>query len=94
RAFNGEDGGTQFLEQAIGRQQQSAQRLIHVSAMSVVFNAWAVQAGFAVLLVAATLWLADQLGASPEPGSVIAVIVSLLLVSRFIDPLLEVAGYS
>lgn len=94
RAFNGEDGGTQFLEQAIGRQQQSAQRLIHVSAMSVVFNAWAVQAGFAVLLVAATLWLGDQLGASPEPGSVIAVIVSLLLVSRFIDPLLEVAGYS
>ncbi|QLG94202.1 ABC transporter ATP-binding protein [Pseudomonas yamanorum] len=94
RAFNGEDGGTQFLEQAIGRQQQSAKRLIHVSAMSVVFNAWAVQAGFAVLLVAATLWLGDQLGASLEPGSVIAVIVSLLLVSRFIDPLLEVAGYS
>ncbi|MBU5237742.1 hypothetical protein, partial [Vibrio cholerae] len=54
RAFNGEDGGTQFLEQAIGHKQQSAQRLIHVSAMSVVFNAWAVQAGFAVLLVAAT----------------------------------------
>ncbi|AZE77399.1 ABC transporter ATP-binding protein [Pseudomonas synxantha] len=94
RAFNGEDGGTQFLEQAIGRQQQSAKRLIHVSAMSVVFNAWAVQAGFAVLLVAATLWLGDQLGASLEPRSVIAVIVSLLLVSRFIDPLLEVAGYS
>ena len=94
RAFNGEDGGTQFLEQAIGRQQQSAKRLIHVSAMSVVFNAWAVQAGFAVLLVAATLWLGDQLSASLAPSSVIAVIVSLLLVSRFIDPLLEVAGYS
>ncbi|KTC32023.1 ABC transporter ATP-binding protein [Pseudomonas sp. ICMP 19500] len=94
RAFNGEDGGTQFLEQAIGRQQQSAKRLIHVSAMSVVFNAWAVQAGFAVLLVAATLWLGDQLSASLAPSSVIAVMVSLLLVSRFIDPLLEVAGYS
>lgn len=94
RAFNGEDGGTQFLEQAIGRQQQSAKRLIHVSAMSVVFNAWAVQAGFAVLLVATTLWLGDQLSASLAPSSVIAVIVSLLLVSRFIDPLLEVAGYS
>lgn len=94
RAFNGEDDGTQFLEQAIGRQQQSAKRLIHVSAMSVVFNAWAVQAGFAVLLVAATLWLGDQLSASLAPSSVIAVIVSLLLVSRFIDPLLEVAGYS
>ncbi|MDN5398328.1 MAG: ABC transporter ATP-binding protein/permease [Pseudomonas sp.] len=94
RAFNGEDGGTQFLEQAIGRQQASAKRLIHVSAMSVVFNAWAVQAGFAVLLVAATLWLGDQLSASLAPSSVIAVIVSLLLVSRFIDPLLEVAGYS
>ncbi|WP_347929959.1 ABC transporter ATP-binding protein [Pseudomonas helvetica] len=94
RAFNGEDGGTQFLEQAIGRQQDSARRLIHVSAMSVVFNAWAVQASFAALLVAATLWLGELLGASLEAGSVIAVIVSLLLVSRFIDPLLEVAGYS
>ncbi|MCU1751210.1 ABC transporter ATP-binding protein [Pseudomonas sp. 6D_7.1_Bac1] len=94
RAFNGEDGGTQFLEQAIGRQQHSARRLIHVSAMSVVFNAWAVQASFAVLLVAATLWLGELLGASLEAGSVIAVIVALLLVSRFIDPLLEVAGYS
>ncbi|KMT52348.1 ABC transporter ATP-binding protein [Pseudomonas fildesensis] len=94
RAFNGEDGGTQFLEQAIARQQQSAKRLIHVSAMSVVFNAWAVQAGFAALLVAATLSLGEQLGANLQAGSVIAVIVSLLLVSRFIDPLLEVAGYS
>ena len=94
RAFNGEDGGTQFLEQAIARQQQSAKRLIHVSAMSVVFNAWAVQAGFAALLVAATLSLGEQVGADLQAGSVIAVIVSLLLVSRFIDPLLEVAGYS
>lgn len=94
RAFNGEDGGTQFLEQAIARQQQSAKRLIHVSAMSVVFNAWAVQAGFAALLVAAMLSLGEQLGANLQAGSVIAVIVSLLLVSRFIDPLLEVAGYS
>ncbi|MCU0213007.1 MULTISPECIES: ABC transporter ATP-binding protein [Pseudomonas] len=94
RAFNGEDGGTQFLEQAIARQQQSAKRLIHVSAMSVVFNAWAVQAGFAALLVAATLSLGEQVGANLQAGSVIAVIVSLLLVSRFIDPLLEVAGYS
>lgn len=94
RAFNGEDGGTQFLEQAIARQQQAAKHLIHVSAMSVVFNAWAVQAGFAALLVAATLWLGDLLGAGLEVGSVIAVMITLLLVSRFIDPLLEVAGYS
>lgn len=94
RAFNGEDGGTQFLEQAIGRQQQAARHLVHVSAMSVVFNAWAVQVGFAALLVAATLWLGDLLGAGLEAGSVIAVMIALLLVSRFIDPLLEVAGYS
>ena len=94
RAFNGQDGGTQFLEQAIALQQQSAKRLIYVSAMSVVLNAWAVQAGFAALLVAATLSLGEQLGADLQGGSVIAVIVSLLLVSRFIDPLLEVAGYS
>lgn len=94
RAFNGEAGGTQFLEQAIGRQQQAAKRLIHVSAMSVVFNAWAVQAGFAALLVAATLWLGDLLEAGLQASAVIAVMVALLLVSRFIDPLLEVAGYS
>lgn len=94
RAFNGEDGGTRFIEQAIGRQQQSARHLIHVSAMSVVFNAWAVQAGFAALLIAAVLTLDGQSGGDLQASSVIAVIVSLLLASRFIDPLLEVAGYS
>lgn len=94
RAFNGDAGGSQFLEQAIARQQQSAKRLIHVSVMSVVINVWAVQVGFAALLVAATLWLGDLLSAGLQLSSVIAVMVALLLVSRFVDPLLDVAGYS
>ncbi|MDD0975284.1 ABC transporter ATP-binding protein [Pseudomonas fontis] len=94
RAFNGEDGGTRFLEQAITRQQQSARHLIHVSAMSVVFNTWAVQAAFAALLIAAALWLGDLTGSQLPAGSVVAVMLALLLVSRFVDPLLEVASYS
>ena len=94
RAFNGEDGGTHFLEQAIARQQQSARQLIHVSAMSVVTNTWAVQATFAALLVAAALWLGELAGSGLPASSLVAVMLALLLTSRFIDPLLEVASYS
>ena len=94
RAFNGEDGGTHFLEQAIARQQQSARQLIHVSAMSVVANTWAVQATFAALLVAGVLWMGEPAGSGLPAGSLVAVMLALLLTSRFIDPLLEVASYS
>ena len=94
RAFNGEQGGTRFLEQAIGSQQQAARRLIQVSAMSVVLNSWAVQAVFAVLLVAATLSLGELTGDGLPADSLVAVILALLLTTRYIDPLLEVASYS
>ncbi len=93
RAFNGEDGGTRFLQQAIAGQQQSARQLIHVSAMSVVLNSWAVQVSFAALLAAAG-WALHTSGGSMTPASMAALVVALVLVSRFIDPLLEVASYS
>ncbi len=93
RAFNGEDGGTRFVQQAIAGQQQSARRLIHVSAMSVVLNSWAVQVSFAALLAAAG-WAWHTSGGSLTPASMAALVVALVLVSRFIDPLLEVASYS
>ncbi|WP_175653225.1 ABC transporter ATP-binding protein [Pseudomonas sp. Marseille-P9899] len=92
RAFNG--GGTRLLEQAIDQQRQSSMRLIYQSSLSTVLNAWAVQAVFAALLVAAALWLNGQLGVALEPGAVVAVIVALLLASRYIDPLLDVASYA
>ncbi len=93
RAFNGEDGGTRFVQQAIAGQQQSARQLIHVSAMSVVLNSWAVQVSFAALLAAAG-WALHSSGGSTTPASMAALVVALVLLSRFIDPLLEVASYS
>ncbi|HDR9833754.1 TPA: ABC transporter ATP-binding protein [Burkholderia multivorans] len=93
RAFSGSNGGARYLEEAIDRQHQAGKRLIAVSTASVVLNAWTVQAVFAALLVAATWWLNGHLGMAQHTDAVIAVIVSLLLVCRFIDPLLDVAGY-
>lgn len=93
RAFSGGNGSTGFLEQAIDRQHGAGKRLIYASTASVVLNSWAVQAVFAALLIAAALWLNRHLGTALEPDAAIAVIVSLLLVSRFIDPLLDIAGY-
>ena len=93
RAFNGEGGGTRLLEQAVEQQRQSGSRLIWLSAGSAVLNIWAVQAVFAALLVAAALWLNEHLGGDLAASGITAVIVALLLVSRFIDSLLEVAGY-
>ncbi|QCO00096.1 ABC transporter ATP-binding protein (plasmid) [Azospirillum argentinense] len=93
RAFNGEGNGTRQLEQAVEEQRRSGMRLIWVSAGAAVLNAWAVQAVFAALLIASALWMTDRLGAGAAAGEVVAVVVALLLASRFVDSLLEVAGY-
>jgi len=91
RAFGGD--GTRFLQQAIDGQRHAGMRLIYLSALSAVLNAWTVQAIFAALLAAAALWLNALLGAAAGTGDAIAVIVALLLVVRFVDPLQEVASY-
>jgi ATP-binding cassette subfamily B protein len=95
RAFNGDGdgGGTRFLQQAIDAQRHAGTRLIYLSALASVLNAWVVQAIFAALLAAAALWLQSLLGAAPAAGDTLAVIVALLLVVRFVDPLQEVASY-
>ena len=94
RAFNGEGGGTQLLEQALERQRQSGLRLIYQSSLSVVLNTWVVQVIFAALLIAASLWLNGLMCYTLDNASVIAVVVALLLSSRYIEPLLDVAGYA
>lgn len=94
RAFNGEGGGTQLLEQALERQRQSGLGLIYQSSLSVVLNTWVVQVIFAALLIAAALWLNGLMGDTRDNASVIAVVVALLLSSRYIEPLLDVAGYA
>ena len=93
RAFNGEGGGTRLLEQAVEQQRESGARLIWLSAGAAVLNVWAVQAVFAVLLAAAAWWIDGILGNPLATGQIVAAIVSLLLAVRYIDALLEVAGY-
>lgn len=93
RAFNGEGGGTRLLEQAVEQQRQSGARLIWLSAGAAVLNVWAVQAVFAALLIAAAWWIDGILGSPLAAGQIVAAIVSLLLAVRYIDALLEVAGY-
>lgn len=93
RAFNGEGGATRLLDQAIDRQHQAGTRLIQVSSLSAVLNGWAVHGVFAALLVAAMLWLDTRLGVGLEPATAVAVVIALVVSSRYIDPLLEVASY-
>lgn len=93
RAFNGGEGSTRRLEQTFEQQRQSGARLIWLSAGSAVLNSWAVQVVFAALLVAAALWINEYLSGGVAVSSVVAVIVAMPLVSRFIDSLQEVAGY-
>ncbi|WP_312492178.1 ABC transporter ATP-binding protein [Pseudomonas cremoris] len=88
RAFNGEGGGLRLLGQAIDQQRQSGMRLIYQSSLSAVLNAWVVQAIFCALLVAVALW-AELL----EQDAAIAACVALVLVCRYIEPLLDVASY-
>lgn len=94
RAFNGEGGGMRLLEQAIERQRQSARRLIYQSSLSTVLNAWVVQAVFAGVLMVAAVWFDRHAGVGLESGAAVGVIVALVVLGRFIDPLLELASYS
>lgn len=94
RAFQGEAGSARFVEQAIAQQQQSGLRVITRSALSTVLNAWAVQLVLAVLLITCVAWLDGVLNTGLASSEVVTVIMALLIVSRFIDPLLEVAGYA
>lgn len=101
RAFNGEGGGSRFLAQAIAQQRRSGMRLIWRSALASVLNSWAAQGGFILLLVLAVLGLLQQApsqGAGGEGGSggagLMAAVLALVLLSRFADPLLELAAYA
>lgn len=93
RAFNGEGGGTRFLEQAIDQQKKSGTQLIYISTASVVLNSWVVQIIFATLLITAALYINQLLDSSLATQDIIYTVVALLLVNRFVDPLLDIAGY-
>ncbi|KQZ97888.1 ABC transporter ATP-binding protein [Achromobacter sp. Root565] len=93
RAFSAQGGGMQRFEQSLDAQRQSGVRLIWLSAAAAVLNVWAVQSVFAGLLFAAAFWLNGLLGAGAATGEVVAAIVAMLLAVRYIDGLLEVAGY-
>ena len=93
RAFNGEGGGTRFLEQAIDEQKKSGKQLIYISTASVVLNAWVVQIVFIALLFSAVIGLNQFMGSGLSISDIIATVIALMLVTRFVDPLLDVAGY-
>ncbi|WP_349920523.1 ABC transporter ATP-binding protein [Aeromonas veronii] len=93
RAFSGKGDSMGFLERAIDKQYAAGSRLIYASTASVVLNSWAVQAVFAALFITAVMWLNSQLGTQWQGEVAITTMVSLLLVNRFIDPLLDIAGY-
>ncbi|MDE8603618.1 ABC transporter ATP-binding protein [Marinomonas sp. RSW2] len=98
RAFNGEGKSTHFLEQAFDSQKKSSKRLILLSVISVILNAWMVQAIFATLMITALLSLNNSIGVIPtdtnNSDTLISIIISLLLVNRFVEPLLDVVGYA
>ncbi|MBB4845730.1 ATP-binding cassette subfamily B protein [Paucibacter oligotrophus] len=90
RAFNGEGAGSRRLEQAIAAQHRSGLGLIWRSALAAVLGVWAVQAVFAALLTLAALRLVGGLAL----GEAIGLVLALLLVCRFVEPLLELASYA
>ncbi|QMV72413.1 ABC transporter ATP-binding protein [Comamonas piscis] len=94
RAFQGGGQSTRFVAQAMEQQRQSAGRLIAVSALSSVLNVWAVQAVFAALLVAVVIGIDPHSAQVLAPGQVMGTVLSMLLISRFVEPLLELVGYA
>lgn len=93
RAFSRDGSSSRFLESALETQKASATKLIIVTTLSIILGSWVVQTLFALLFGVAVLWLSDllQLGVSVE--ETIAVVVALILINRFIDPLQDVSNY-
>ncbi|MCL7713824.1 ABC transporter ATP-binding protein [Stenotrophomonas mori] len=94
RAFSGEATSLRFLQASFDRQQRSGLRLIVLSSLSAVLGSWAVQAVFAGLVLLAVFRIGGGLHGPFDPAQSIGLSVALLLVTRFIDPLQELAGYS
>lgn len=93
RAFSSDGSSSRFLEQAIDTQKKSATKLIIVTTLSIILGSWVVQTLFAVLFGVAVMWLNDLLQLGVTPAETISVVIALILINRFIDPLQDVANY-
>jgi ATP-binding cassette, subfamily B, bacterial IrtB/YbtQ len=94
RAFSGKRNSSQLFEQAINHQYKSGLKLILLSSVAVVLNSWAIQVLFAILFMFSLVWLNSTLQIGWHIEEIMTVMVALLLSVRFIESLLEVAGYS
>ncbi|WP_406886097.1 ABC transporter ATP-binding protein [Acinetobacter baumannii] len=92
RAFSGEHDSQHFMQQAIGRQHQASFKLILCSSLSSVLNMWGIQVIFAVLFSVALYQFLPQ-GQMLVWQDMVSLAVVMLLIYRFIEPLLEVASY-
>ncbi|WP_323778692.1 ABC transporter ATP-binding protein [Leisingera sp.] len=88
RAFNA--SGAQFLDAAFDRQRRSSRQLIRLSTLSVMMNSWVIQGVFAGAILMATLRYVDGL----PPERAVALVVALVLVMRFLEPVTELAGFA
>ncbi|MEO9902102.1 ABC transporter ATP-binding protein [Nisaea sp.] len=89
RAFGATGSVSTALDEAFDRQERDKRKLISISMISVVLNVWLVQTVFAALLLFGT----QQFATGLSVDAAIAMIVALFLVTRFVEPLLDVAGY-
>lgn len=88
RAFGA--SGPQFLETVFDRQRRSSQQLIRLSTVSVMMNSWVIQGVFAGAILVAT---ARFSGGLPQE-QVAGLVVALVLVMRFLEPMNELAGFA
>ncbi|WP_436898150.1 ABC transporter ATP-binding protein [Acinetobacter gyllenbergii] len=94
RAFNGEGHSQRFLDDAIKQQRRSGLKLIILSSCAAVLNIWVIQAVFILMLMTAVFWLPFQAVDTTTVAAFASLGVALLLICRFVDALLELAGYS
>ncbi|AOA58101.1 ABC transporter ATP-binding protein [Acinetobacter larvae] len=94
RAFNAEGQSTRLLQQAVDQQHQSGFKLILLSSCAALCNAWVVQSLFAVLFLVTLQGLSLFSAAAIPLADLWLTLAAILVIFRFIEPLLELAGYS
>lgn len=93
RAFSGEHQSQYLMQNAIGHQHQTSFKLILLSSLSTVLNMWSIQVIFAMLFSVALYHFLPQ-GQMLAWQDIVSLAVAMVLIYRFVEPLLEVASYN
>lgn len=92
RAFNTEGASSRLLQQSFLNHKRKAHKTILTTSLCVLAHQWVTQLAF-LAMFALVLW-SLQSQSTPQATDISWLVLTFILMSRYIDPLLDMGGYS